>query len=178
MAIIKDSTVFLQSNIRTLRKRLSHSQEELAQRIGLNRGNIASYENGSAEPKICNLLKLANLFKVTIIDLTQRDLSSEDTYNTAIQKWQQTTDAEKEFIKGFIDHSSEIEKFLQSIHTCQKYKMKFVENVPDDVKFAFYNFEQLYEATQSLLRDNKEMIGFICCKMKEHQPEDTSLNQG
>jgi transcriptional regulator with XRE-family HTH domain len=65
---------FLPQNLRNLRKRMNLSQEQFAKRIGLNRGNIASYEKGTAEPKICNLLKMANLFGVSILDLTARDL--------------------------------------------------------------------------------------------------------
>ena len=52
----------LKLNIRYLRKKMNLSQEELANAIGLNRGNIASYESGTAEPKIANLVKMSKLF--------------------------------------------------------------------------------------------------------------------
>ena len=65
MNLVNTSTPnLLPRNIKSLRRKLRFSQEELAQKLGLNRGNIASYENGSAEPKICNLLKFASLFRV------------------------------------------------------------------------------------------------------------------
>ena len=81
----------LPQNIRYLRKRQELSQEELALRIGLNRGNIASYENGTAEPKICNLLKLAQTFGIPITDLTQKDLSHNDLYQSAHNAYQSST---------------------------------------------------------------------------------------
>ena len=170
MLLSENPADFLPANIRSLRKRLQNSQEELARKIGLNRGNIASYENGTAEPKICNLLKLANLFKVTIIDLTQRDLSQEEAYQTAVSSFRQTTDAEKEFVMSFVQHSGEVEQFLQGIHHCHHYKTKSLDNVSAEMKFALYNFEQLYDVAQSLLEDNKALIDFICCKMQ--QPQD------
>ena len=78
----------LPQNIRYLRKRQELSQEELATQVGLNRGNIASYENGTAEPKICNLLKIAHLFGISIADLTQKELIREEEYDNASSAYQ------------------------------------------------------------------------------------------
>lgn len=86
----------LSQNIRYLRKRQELSQEELALRVGLNRGNIASYENGTAEPKICNLLKLAQIFGISVTDLTQKDLSTR-TYMSLRTK--RTSRARTHFLK-------------------------------------------------------------------------------
>ena len=66
---------FLALNLRLLRKKFQWSQEEFANRVGLNRGNIASYENGSTEPKIYSLLKMSELFQVSIKELVFEDLS-------------------------------------------------------------------------------------------------------
>ena len=57
------SKIYLSGNIRFLRKQKELSQEELAVHIGLNRGNIASYEKGTAEPKFCNLVPMADFFQ-------------------------------------------------------------------------------------------------------------------
>lgn len=57
------NATFLALNLRLLRKKFQWSQEEFANRVGLNRGNIASYENGATEPKIYSLLKMSELFK-------------------------------------------------------------------------------------------------------------------
>ena len=57
----------LKSNIRFLRRKMNLSQEELATMIGLNRGNIASYESGTAEPRIANLVKMSKLFSVPFL---------------------------------------------------------------------------------------------------------------
>ncbi len=62
-------------NIRYLRREKNLSQEELAKKLGLNRGNIASYEKGLAEPKIDYLIKLAEFFKVRLIQLVNQDLT-------------------------------------------------------------------------------------------------------
>ena len=65
---------YLAENIKYLRNKLGLSQEKLAEMMGMNRGNIASYEKGMAEPRIENLLKLMTIFKVELNDLVKKDL--------------------------------------------------------------------------------------------------------
>ena len=160
------TTTHLPKNIRSLRKRLNISQEELAQKIGLNRGNIASYENGTAEPKICNLLKLASLFEVTIIDLTQSDLKVEDDYLVAKSNFQRTLNSEKELLQQFVNHAKEIERFIESIYHCQEFKKNSMAEIPASMKFAFHNFEELHDASVGLLSKHKALIELVLCKFK------------
>ena len=133
MDVVKQntSTIFLQQNIRLLRKRLKLSQEELANRVGLNRGNIASYENGTAEPKICNLLKIANLFGISIIDITQKDLSRKNALAEANSTYQSLSSNELELMEQFLRRAEELEKVFQSIHTCFLFKAKSMD---EDIK--------------------------------------------
>ena len=159
-------TTYLHQNIRCLRRKLSLSQEELATRVGLNRGNIASYEKGTAEPKICNLLKLSNLFGISIIDLTQKDLSNEETLALATNNYQKVSQVERELILKFTSRAEELNQVFQSIHTCQQYKMKSFPELPKDIQVMMVNFEQLYDAAQSLMRNHTALLEFIKCRMK------------
>ncbi len=169
MELARTSTTtknFLPTNIRFLRKQLKISQEELALKIGLNRGNIASYENGTAEPKVCNLVKLSNLFKVTIIDLTQLDMANEEDFLLAKSNFQRTLNSEIELLKQFVHHANEIEVFIESIYQCQNYKVNKMETIPREFKFAIFNFEELHQVSQSLLNKHKALIDLISCKIK------------
>ena len=157
---------FLPTNIRYLRKRLNISQEELASKVGLNRGNIASYENGTAEPKICNLVKLSNLFGITIIDLTQSNLKEEHDFQIAKSNFQRTLSSEKELLEQFVIHAKEIEVFIESIYRCQKFKVNKMEEIPADMKFAFFNFDEIHQASMGLLSKHKALIDLVLCKMK------------
>jgi len=157
-------TSFLQQNLRCLRKRLEISQEQLAEKVGLNRGNIASYENASAEPKICNLLRLAHFFGVSILHLTQADLSEEAAFNNAVQANNTPSESERETILAFMRRSDEIQEFFQSIHKCHEFKTKSIENLPPDTKFLLQHFEQLYDAAQTLLRQHQALLDFVKCK--------------
>lgn len=162
----ENQPIYLHKNIRCLRKRLSLSQEELAGKIGLNRGNIASYENGSAEPKICNLLKLSNLFGVSMMDLTQRDLSDEHTLASAGKRYQQISDSEREIVEQFGTKAEEIEKVFKGLYTCCRFKTSTLGELPKDTQILLSNFEQLYEAANTLLCNHKALLDFIQYRMK------------
>ncbi len=65
---------FIPQNLRYLRKLAELSQQALAKKVGLNRGNIASYEKGAAEPNTKNLLKIVRFFNIDVIDFVEKDL--------------------------------------------------------------------------------------------------------
>ncbi len=158
--------IFLHTNIRCLRKQLNLSQEELAGRVGLNRGNIASYEKGSAEPKICNLLRLANFFKISIIDLTQKDLSKPDELDDAHSSYQKLSNSDQELILQFFTKAKEIQEVIQSIHCCHQFKTRSMNDLPKDMQIMMVNFEQLFDASQMLMRNHQALMDFIKCRLK------------
>lgn len=157
--------IFLPDNIRCLRKQLNMSQGELAKQIGLNRGNIASYENGTAEPKICNLLKLAKLFGISILDLTQKDLSNLDLSKMIPQNEKIISESERELLDKFRKKADQLNNVFVSLHTCCKYKAESLEEKPKDVQIMLAHFDQLYEASQALLREYQQLLNFIKCKV-------------
>ncbi|MEN0006253.1 MAG: helix-turn-helix transcriptional regulator [Bacteroidota bacterium] len=161
----QSSKIFLHQNIKCLRKRLKLSQEELANRVGLNRGNIASYENGTAEPKICNLLKFSHLFKISIVDLTQKNLSKEASYESASSDFAELDHTQKAQLEQFKKKSEEITTYINSLHCCHQFKTKAMDDMPKETQLMLMHFEQLYEASQMLARNHKALIDFINCKM-------------
>ena len=118
----EQSGIYLHVNLRAMRKKLQLSQEELATKVGLNRGNIASYEKGTAEPKICNLLRLSKFFRVSVLDLTQKDLRKPETIATVSDHYQRISSSEQELINQFMRRSEELEAVMQSLHTCSHFQ--------------------------------------------------------
>jgi len=161
-----NNATYLSQNLRFLRKQRKLSQEEFAHRVGLNRGNIASYENGSAEPRICNLIKIATLFGVSIIDLTQCDLRNRSTLslNGHPAGFALKGNGELNKIKQFAHKAQEIENVFHSLHTCCTFKTKSLEEIPKDMQIMLVHFEQLHEAAQALLGHHKELIEFVQCR--------------
>jgi len=165
---------FLPKNIRFLRRRMSWSQEELAMKIGLNRGNIASYENGTAEPKICNLLKLAFLFRIPIQHLAQKDLSdnepggaSTETAPSISSEISPIKEVFSEKLDQLLLKAEELQNVMSSLATCSRYKLKNItENLPKELQLLVVNFEELYAASQSLMEEHLSLIEMLQCKEK------------
>lgn len=57
------------AELRTLNKL---TQKEVAECLGISQPSYIRYENGSAEPTLENLIKLADLFDVSLDDLLGR----------------------------------------------------------------------------------------------------------
>lgn len=62
-------------NIKFLRKLRGLSQRELAERIGLKRNNIASYEAGIVEPRAATFIRMARFFEVDPTQLLTQDIT-------------------------------------------------------------------------------------------------------
>lgn len=159
------SEIYLPDNLRQLRKRMNWSQEEMADKIGLNRGNIASYENGTAEPKICNLIKLANLFGVSAYDLIHHPIKDEDSYQVAVQRHQNGKSAiDPSNFERFVKEAEDIQSVVKGLHCLFRLKTNNGSELPDEIQFMKDHFEQLHSVTQHLLSSHLDLIAFIKSK--------------
>lgn len=68
-------------NIRTARKALKMSQDELAEAIGANRVTISKYENGGYLPSVPALERLAKALKTTPAQITGNQAVITDPWN-------------------------------------------------------------------------------------------------
>ncbi len=165
----KSLTSHLSGNLRHLRRKLKLSQEELACRLGLNRGNIASYENGSAEPKICNLIKIAHFFQVSLFDLTQYNISESNDGSSALLRLQGLAPNERAKLDQLFQRSEDFNSFLQGLHSCYQYNAKSLqsgEELPKEAQIIMSYFEQLYEATARLAEEHRMVLDICRCGEK------------
>ena len=157
----------LASNIRHLRKQLSLSQEELANRLGLNRGNIASYEKGTAEPKICNLLNLAHFYKVPVNDLISVDLHCPVALKTAKENYQyELKEEDKIKLEEFIKQAEELQTVMKSLQVCHQYQLKNVSEMPIELQPIVSHFNQLCGAGGHLMKAHNDLLDFVKSRMK------------
>lgn len=63
----------LSKNIRFYRKALNLTQEELANMLNGKKSLVSNYENGYSTPDIDTLIKLADIFDITLDELVGRD---------------------------------------------------------------------------------------------------------
>ena len=54
--------VNLNENIRFLRKKKGWTQDKFSKKIGIKRSLVGAYEEGRADPRLNNLLKIADIF--------------------------------------------------------------------------------------------------------------------
>lgn len=167
---------FIGQNLRFFRKMKGLSQQEFAEKIGLNRGNIASYEKGSAEPKATNLLKIAKFFNITLSDLIERDFSKEVEEGGSFEKsssqgilleprsLRQVAELahqeEGESLGVLADSTIEFSKIIEGFKNYHKYRMeKFKEeNTSPDPQTLLYDYGQLLQVAEDLVHLNSQLL--------------------
>ena len=166
----------LRSNIRYLRKKMSLSQEDLATMIGLNRGNIASYESGTAEPRIANLVKMSKLFSVPLADLTETKIC-EKYVSMSAEEWQMESNRLAAEIKNQRERLKTKKTYYDSIVNCKK---MFKENNPvlsdDAVELEMY-FKQLQTLTEKILKSQSEFVERLSIPLDCKSPQEENQQQ-
>ena len=56
----------LAQNIRSFRKRMGLTQEQLAERLNITLGTVSKWERGTSEPALPYLMGLAEIFRVSV----------------------------------------------------------------------------------------------------------------
>jgi len=167
---------YIGNNLRYLRKLAGLSQQELAEKIGLNRGNIASYEKGSAEPKSVNMLKIAKYFNVDVNDFLEKELSKEvKRQNIEIFKSHNGISVKRESISNILEkvredktntlqviaeNAAEIGKIVEGFRNFNKYRQAKVQDKEYDIDpvTLIYEYSQLLELTEDLLDMNRQLL--------------------
>lgn len=62
-------------NIKFHRKSLGLTQEKLANLLNGKKSLVSNYENGYSTPDIFNLVKIADIFDITLDELVGRDIT-------------------------------------------------------------------------------------------------------
>lgn len=150
---------FVGTNIKYLRKKHNLSQCDLADKIGLNRGNITTYEKSIAEPKLSTIVKLANFFHVSITDLVITDMSNElDEVKAVIPHEPILVDDEFSKIK---DQCNQFDGMINGIQCFHSFTMKKIENPSDEIKTLGNEVERLLGIAESLIESHKYLIQVI-----------------
>ena len=67
---------YLASNLRFLRKQKSITQNELADKLDVQRSMISAYEDGRSEPRLATLQKLCELLDVGLEEFLDHDIEN------------------------------------------------------------------------------------------------------
>lgn len=75
------------SKIKEHRKLKGMTQKELAEAVGIKQVNISQYENGTKNPKLERLKKIANVLGVSYLDLIDDDEIEHHVITYVKSKW-------------------------------------------------------------------------------------------
>ncbi len=154
---------FIASNLRLLRKRAGWSQTELAERVGLNRGNIASYESGCAEPSICKLLRISNLFDITTRDFTRQDLSDHANLALALSA---RMHEEADRFDAYRTRQAELNHLIDSSHDLFQYKRDTLDHPCKEAEMFAGHYLQLLELSRQLMKEHEALLNELGCQGK------------
>jgi transcriptional regulator with XRE-family HTH domain len=119
-------------NIRKLRHKLDLTQQELADRISVSRSVLTRWENGSLTPDVETLVKLCQLFDVSLDGLVGRTYNRAQILNEVRQIYQtdiETLDEEMLEIMGYLKHNEEIKKGFYKLSQMNVKERKSIEEI-------------------------------------------------
>lgn len=67
---------YISKNLKHIRKVHGLTQEQFAQKVGVNRPAVGAYEEGRAEPKLTTLTTIADIFQIRLDALINEDLGA------------------------------------------------------------------------------------------------------
>jgi len=176
---------YISKNLRYLRRLARLSQQELANEIDLNRGNIASYEKGSAEPSFKNLIKIKDFFKIDLQDFIEKDLAKEiESDNFQIRYDDSGINIVSEVAEKVVNdeieeeveevrmmdqispqqlatQSKRLEKVIDGFKKYHRYKFRKyeVEQIEEcDMKKELLEYGKLIQITEEILSINKQLL--------------------
>ncbi len=148
-------------NIKHLRKKHQLSQCDLADKVGLKRGNIASYEKSAAEPKIDNVIKLADYFEVTICDFVKTDLSN----SIELKPIEEIVPTKPVLVYNELDRikqeSEGFENMISGMKCYHNFRVSQIEEHTENTKMLSNEVERLLSVVGSLMKSHKYLIDVI-----------------
>lgn len=101
-------------SLKNIRKKNNVSQEDLAEKLGVSRQTVSSWENDKSYPDIASIVKISEIFKVSLDELLKgyKNLKKEDLSKIKTITFGKLTDKEIENTEDYIE---ELIKKIDSI---------------------------------------------------------------
>jgi transcriptional regulator with XRE-family HTH domain len=119
-------------NIRKIRHKLGLTQQELADRVSISRSVLTRWENGSLTPDVDTLVKLSQLFNVSLDGLVGSVYNRAQILHEVRQIYQadeESLDEEMLEIMAYLKHQEEIKKGLFQLSQMNVKNRKSVEEI-------------------------------------------------
>lgn len=155
---------YISKNLRFLRKRSNLTQEQFAVKVSMNRGNIASYEKGSAEPSIEKLQRITQHFNVDLNYFIEKDLEmlqkERDNHLNFTVKTASNSTANPESIDEMLETAqqnfAELNNDMQDDHL-----KKILQNNTEVSNFQVITLQNINNSLHKLSTDFDEMKSLV-----------------
>lgn len=161
----------LSNNIRMLRKKHDLSQEQLAEKLGIKRSNIAAYESKNVEPRLRIILEMARLFDIQLKTFIDKKLTRQDHYEGfQDDPWSDHGAAKSsgtgqiygnKSVKTFIENSGKIRKILDGFKAFYQFRKERIKKKTPELTRLMVDIENFMQLTDYLLSQNEYMINTI-----------------
>jgi len=137
------------------------TQKSLAESVGLNRSNIASYESGMVEPSMSNFVKLCNFLETDPTVILTQDLSLSLT--TVQHEAEEQQAPERIMLQSrmaeFIHMTNDMTKVLEGYRTL--WSLRNHENSTSETRQLRSSLDDLLHILSTLIRNNWELVQSI-----------------
>ena len=137
--------VKVNENIRFLRKKKGWTQEKFSNKIGIKRSLLGAYEEGRSDPRLNNLLKICEIFGISLDNILKNDVSnlSEDDY---LKSQDQKVKVLSITVDKFGEENIELINQRASAGYLNSYSdFEFIENLPK-FQLPFLHFSGTHRA--------------------------------
>jgi len=166
---------YIAKNLRFLRRLTRLSQHDFAQKVALNRGNIASYEKGTAEPSTQKLLNITKFFNVDLTDFIEKDLEEEvnqsrisitvkdGVISVQHQSLEDVVEDDMEenvtySTQALAERSIEMKKILEGFQEYYKYKSAKDQSISPEAQSYLADYFRILEIANDILDINRQLL--------------------
>ncbi len=101
-------------NIKYFRERQNWFQREMAERLNISRSTLAKYETGERVPDLHTLIKIADLFNISLDHLVGRPYQMEDLLREVRKMYKPGEEVDEQMLEmiTFIQRNRELKELL------------------------------------------------------------------
>lgn len=130
-------------NIKYFREQNGWTQEELALKIHGSRSSIAKWENNSSQPDVHSLIKLSEIFDITLDQLVGRHSYKEDLLRDFKRIYQLDADTYDKDIVDIIEYTMTHPNFKKEIFRLKKLPIKQQIIIHETLSFLINQQEKM-----------------------------------
>lgn len=175
---------FFPQNLKYLRKTAHFSQEQLAEQLGLNRGNIASYEKGTAHPTIKKLLIISKFFGISVSNLYEKRVENTPLYkgkNGLLKSVKKLAESEESLINVEMIEADDLKKnatdFREAFDDFRgiiKNRHSSMQLVSKEMERMVKDYKQMADLFENILHSNAVLID----QLGKLEEENKALKKG